>query len=332
MTGGMTGGGMTDTVRIGVLGCADIAIRRMLPAFAAHPGTVVTAVASRDADKARRTAERFGSRPVTGYAELLAHEGVDAVYLPLPAALHADWTEAALAAGKHVLVEKPAAPDAATAARLCELARAAGLALVENVMFVHHPRHAVVRKLVADGAIGELRSLQAVFTIPAPADGDIRYDPELGGGALADIGLYPVRAALHLLGDDLETVGAHLAAGPGWRVETTGAALLRTPDDVVAQLEFGMAHAYRSEYRLRGSAGEIHVDRAFTPPADQVPEITVHRGGRTERIRLDPFDQVAAAVEAFVTAVRERAAPDPAVVGQAALLDAVRRSAAGRGA
>ncbi|MDX3538449.1 Gfo/Idh/MocA family oxidoreductase [Streptomyces sp. MB09-01] len=321
---------MTDTVRIGVLGCADIAVRRMLPAFAAHPGTVVTAVASRDPAKARRTAERFGCAPVTGYAELLAHGGVDAVYLPLPAALHADWTEAALAAGKHVLVEKPAAPDAATAARLCDLARAAGLALVENVMFVHHPRHAAVHKLLADGAIGELRSFQAVFTIPAPPDRDIRYDPELGGGALADIGLYPVRAALHLLGDGLETVGAHLAAGPGRRVETTGAALLRTRDDVVAQLEFGMAHAYRSEYRLRGSDGEIHVDRAFTPPADHVPEIAVHRGGRTERIRLAPFDQVAAAVDAFVTAVRERAAPDPAVVGQAALLDAVRRSAARR--
>ncbi|MEV7525745.1 Gfo/Idh/MocA family oxidoreductase [Streptomyces sp. NPDC091371] len=318
---------MTDAVRIGVLGCADISVRRMLPAFAADPGTVVTAVASRDADKARRTAERFGARPVHGYAELLARDDVDAVYLPLPVALHPAWTEAALDAGKHVLVEKPLGQDAATAAGLCERARKAGLALVENVMFVHHPQHAAVRRLVAEGAVGEVRSLQAAFTIPAPADGDIRYAPELGGGALADIGLYPVRAALHLLGGELEVVGSHLWAGPGRRVETSGAALLRTPHGATAHVEFGMAHAYRSEYRIWGSEGGIRVDRAFTPPAGHTPDVVLHRGGRTERIPLEPFDQVAAAVRAFAAAVREGAAPDGAMVAQAGLLDAVRRAA-----
>ncbi|MFF8405618.1 Gfo/Idh/MocA family protein [Streptomyces sp. NPDC014846] len=318
---------MTDVVRIGVLGCADIAVRRMLPGFAAHPGTRIAAVASRDPAKARRTAARFGGRPVHGYAELLARDDVDAVYVPLPAALHADWTRAALDAGKHVLVEKPLAQDAATAAGLCARARAARLALVENVLFVHHPQHAAVRRLVADGAIGELRSLEAAFAVPAPGEDDIRYDPELGGGALADIGLYPVRAALHLLGGGLRVVGAHLSAGPGRRVETSGAALLRTPHGVTAQLQFGMAHAYRSEYRLWGSEGSVRVQRAFTPPADHVPDVVLVRDGRTERIRLDPFDQVAAAVSAFAAAVREAAAPDDDMIAQAALLDAVRTSA-----
>ncbi|POX46525.1 Gfo/Idh/MocA family protein [Streptomyces sp. Ru72] len=318
---------MSDAVRIGVLGCADIAVRRMLPAFAAHPGTRVAAVASRDPDRARRTADRFGGRPMYGYAELLARDDVDAVYLPLPAALHADWTRAALDAGKHVLVEKPIAQDADTAAGLCERARSAGLALVENVLFLHHPQHAAVQRLIAEGAIGELRSLQAVFTIPAPGEHDIRHDPELGGGALADVGLYPVRAALHLLGGRLEVVGAHLAAGPGRRVETSGGALLRTPHDVTVHLEFGMAHAYRSEYQLWGSEGGIRVQRAFTPPADHVPDVVLQRGGRTERIRLDPFDQVAAAVGAFADAVRKGAAPDEDMVAQAALLDAIRTSA-----
>lgn len=318
---------MADAVRIGVLGCADIAVRRMLPAFAADPGLEVAAVASRDPDKARRTADRFGGRPVHGYAELLARGDVDAVYLPLPAALHAEWTRAALDAGKHVLVEKPLAQDAATAAELCERARRAGLALVENVLFVHHPQHAAVRRLLADGAIGELRSLEAAFTIPAPAEHDIRHDPLLGGGALADIGLYPVRAALHLLGDGLRVAGAHLAAGPGRRVETSGAALLHTPHGVTAQLQFGMAHAYRSEYRLWGSEGGIRVRRAFTPPADHVPDVVLHRAGRVERVGLDPFDQVAAAVAAFAAAVREGAPPDRDTVAQAALLDAIRTSA-----
>ncbi|WP_042429193.1 Gfo/Idh/MocA family protein [Streptacidiphilus anmyonensis] len=315
-------------VRIGVLGCADIAVRRMLPAFAAHPGLRLAAVASRDPDKARRVAERFGGTPVHGYAELLARPDVDAVYVPLPVALHLPWTEAALDAGKHVLVEKPAAPDAEAAERLRARAEAARLALVENVMFVHHPQHAAVRRLVADGAIGELRCLHAAFTIPAPPPGDIRYAPGLGGGALADIGLYPVRAALHLLGPELETVGAHLRTAPGRDVETSGAALLRGAGGVTAHLEFGMEHAYRCEYRLWGSEGGITVGRAFTPPADHVPEVLLHRDGSVERIPLAPFDQVAAAVEAFVEAVRTQAAPGRDLVRQAALLDSVRRAAA----
>lgn len=187
-------------LRIGVIGCAAIARRRMLPAMRAHPGIEIAAVASRDAAKAADTAEQFGCRPVTGYEKLLALDEVQAVYVPLPAALHEQWIEAALAAGKHVLAEKPLTTDPVRTRRLMDLARARGLTLMENVMFVHHSRHAAVKRLVGEGAIGELRAFQASFTIPALPGDDIRYRPELGGGSLYDVGVYPVRAAVHFLG------------------------------------------------------------------------------------------------------------------------------------
>jgi predicted dehydrogenase len=319
---------MTAPVRIGVIGCADIAVRRMLPAFADCPDTEIAAVASRDPAKAGQVAESFGCRPVHGYAELLELQDVQAVYVPLPASLHAEWIEAALKAGKHVLAEKPLATDRLRTEQLLTLAGDLGLALMENVMFVHHPRHDAVRRLVADGAIGELRAFHAAFTIPPLPDGDIRYVPELGGGALADVGVYPLRAALHLLGPaPLEAVGAHLAHGTGRRVETSGAALLRTPGGVSVQVTFGMEHAYRSVYELWGSEGRITVDRAFTPPADHVPVIGLHRGMETEEIRLDPCDQVAATVAAFASAVRAGVSPSGDTLRQAGLLDDVRRFA-----
>ncbi|MEU2283773.1 Gfo/Idh/MocA family oxidoreductase [Streptomyces sp. NPDC013178] len=318
---------MSTPVRIGVLGCADIAVRRMLPAFTASPDVEVAAVASRDLSRAEEVAGRFGCRAVQGYAELLDADDVQAVYVPLPAALHAPWVEAALNAGKHVLAEKPLTTDPESTERLLDLAAKQGVALMENVMFVHHPRHEAVRRLVAEGRIGELRSFHAAFTIPPLPDGDIRYDPELGGGALADVGLYPLRAALHFLGPALEIVGARLTRGAGRRVETSGAALLGTPGGVTAHITFGMEHAYLSRYELWGSEGRITVDRAFTPPADFVPVIGLH-GRTTEELRLEPADQVAATVAAFVAAVRAGSAPAGDTLRQALLLDDVRRRSA----
>ncbi|MEV7618186.1 Gfo/Idh/MocA family oxidoreductase [Streptomyces sp. NPDC089799] len=317
-----------DPVRIGVLGCAEFARRRMLPAFRACPDTELVAVASRDAAKARTVAAEAGCLPVTGYGALLERDDIDAVYVPLPAALHAPWVEAALRAGRHVLAEKPLTTDPVATRTLTALAGSAGLALRENVLFVHHPQHAEVLRLVADGAIGEPRSLHAAFTVPRLPDDDIRHDPALGGGALFDTGVYPVRAALHLLGGPLETAGAVLRrGGPGRAVDIGGTALLHTRDGVGAQLSFGLDHAYRSRYEFRGSEGCITVDRAFTPPADHRPRILLERRAGTEEIVLPADDQVARAVSAFAEAVRTGAATDPAVPWQAELLDGIRRRA-----
>ncbi|MFJ3880924.1 Gfo/Idh/MocA family protein [Streptomyces sp. NPDC090077] len=329
MEHGTETGPATGPVRVGVLGCADIARRRMLPALRECPGTELVAVASRDAAKARATAEEAGCAAVTGYGALLERTDVDAVYVPLPAALHADWVEAALRAGKHVLAEKPLTTDLAATRRLSALAAGARLVLRENVMFVHHSQHAAVRALLADGAIGELRGLRAEFAIPRLPDTDIRHDAALGGGALWDTGVYPVRAALHFLGDRLETEGAVLVrGGPGRAVDTAGTALLRTPEGVTAQLAFGLDHGYRSAYEITGSEGRLTVERAFTPPAGHPPQVRLERRTGTEEITLTPDDQVLATVAAFARAVRTGdAAPDPDVLGQAELLDSIRRAA-----
>ncbi|MFF3752525.1 Gfo/Idh/MocA family protein [Streptomyces sp. NPDC002018] len=317
-----------EPLRIGVLGCAGIARRRMLPAFRACPGTELVAIASRDGRRARETAAEAGCEPVHGYAELLARPDIDAVYVPLPAALHERWVRAALEAGKHVLGEKPLTTDPAATAALAALAASSGLALRENVMFVHHSQHAAVRHLVADGAIGEVRAFRAAFTVPRLPDGDIRYDPALGGGALWDTGVYPVRAALHFLGEDLDVVGATLVrGGPGRAVDTAGAALLRDAAGVGAQLTFGLDHAYRSGYELWGSTGVLTVDRAFTPPAGMPPRVRLERGAATTEIDLPADDQVLRTVADFADAARTGAALDTAVLRQAALLERIRGSA-----
>lgn len=319
-------------LRVGVLGCSDIAWRRALPALVAEPRVELVAVASRDAAKAGRFAERFGCAAVEGYRKLVERDDLDAVYVPLPVALHAEWVGAALERGRHVLAEKPLTTDLESARRLTELASARGLLLLENFMFLFHSQHDAVRKLVADGAIGEPRGFSATFTIPPLPAGDIRYRPELGGGCLLDVGGYPIRAAQLFLGGELAVAGASLVADAERGVDVAGAALLHTPDGVSAQLCFGMRHAYRSRYELWGSEGRIALDRAFTPPAEHRPLLVVDRQGAREEVILPADDQWANVVRSFAEAALGGTALDSyarSTLRQAALVDNIRRAAAG---
>jgi NDP-hexose-3-ketoreductase len=316
------------SVRFGILGCADIARRRVLPAIAALPGAEVAGIASRDRSRAEKLAAEYGCRAFAGYRALLAAGScIDAVYVPLPAVLHAEWAQHALLAGKHVLAEKPLTTEASVTARLAGLARTRGLVLMENFMFLHHRQHAVVRDLVGNGVIGQLRSFTAAFTIPPRPATDIRYSAALGGGALLDVGVYPLRAAQFFLGHRLTVTWAGLRNDPAHGVDVAGAALLSSPGGVSARLTFGMEHAYRSCYEIAGSGGRIRVDRAFTPPASHRPSVRIEAGGGTRELDLEPDDQCLNTVRAFTRAVQ---AGTPGGWGDeamalAALVDTVRK-------
>ncbi|MFD2765793.1 Gfo/Idh/MocA family protein [Micromonospora eburnea] len=292
-------------VRFAVLGCADIAWRNILPAMSTVDDVRVVALASRDGAKAARFAGRFGGDPVEGYARAVDRPDVDAVYVALPTALHHTWTRRALDAGKHVLVEKPLTASLTDTEDLVGLARERGLVLMDGFQFLHHAQHAAVRTMVDQGRIGQLREFTAVFGIPPRADDDIRYRPDLGGGALLDVGVYPVRVAQLFLGPDLEVVGSLLRRDARRGVDISGAALLASPQGIPAHHSFSFAASYRSGYALWGSEGSLIVDRAFTPPATFRPAIRLQSQGTTEEIFLDPDNQSANLVRAFVRALRQ---------------------------
>lgn len=309
------------TVRLGVLGCADVARRRVLPAVSAAPGIELVAVASRDAAKAEAFTAELGGEPVHGYETLLDREDIDAVYIPLPSGLHAEWIERALLKGKHVLAEKPLTTSSADTERLVELARARGLVLVENYMFLHHAQHAAVRALLDDGVIGELRAFSATFAIPARPDGDIRLDPALGGGSLLDTAGYPVRAAQLFLGTELCVVGARLHHDKA--VDLGGAALLESATGIPAQLSFGLDHGYLSRYEFHGSRGRLALEHVFTPGPDHHP--VAHVGQNRHPLPAD--NQYLNSVIAFTKAVDKGEPVDAgATVTQAALIDEIRRT------
>jgi NDP-hexose-3-ketoreductase len=326
--------GMTAAVRIGVLGCASIALRRTIPAILACPQTSAAAVASRDPEKAKQFAARFGCEATT-YEELLRRDDIDAVYLPLPASLHLRWGLEVLRAGKHLLVEKPAATSAEDARQLVAEAGARGLVLRENFTFLHHSLHRTVRDLVAAGRLGSVRTLSAAFCFPPlPAD-DIRYAERLGGGALLDAGVYPIRAAQLLLGGDLRVTGSTLRIDPEHGVDVAGQVLMASADGVLIDAQFGFEHVYGSRYTLWGSTGRLVLDRVFTPPPTWSPVLRIEEQDRVEELTLPADHQVENSVRSFAEAVlagRDARHPDEAercaqTVRTVELVDEIRRLA-----
>ncbi len=325
---------MPPPLRLGLLGCSDIAARRTLPALPRTPGRRLTAVAARDADRAAGYAERFGGKPAASYDALLDRDDVDAVYLSLPTLLHARWAERALRAGKHVLVEKPLAATGADATRLFALAGERDLVLLENFMFLHHGTHRKVTEILASGVLGAVRAVSAAFTIPPRPEGDLRLDPELGGGALLDNGVYPLRAALRFLGCDLTVAGASLRHSSRFGVDLSGAVLLTAPDGASAQVRFGMEHHYRSWYEVQGAAGTLAVEHVYTTAAGHAPVIRLASGRDVTRIPVPAEDHFEAVLRFFATAVLDRAAVSSGLRllsaesrRQAALLDETRARA-----
>ncbi|MFD0773152.1 Gfo/Idh/MocA family protein [Streptomonospora algeriensis] len=321
---------MSADVRLGVLGCADIAWRRMLPAAERTPGVCVTAVAGRDQRRTARFAERFSAAAVHDYGELLQRSDIDAVYIALPNSLHHEWACRAVQSGRHVLVEKPMTCCYRHTVELIAQARANRRVLMENVTAQRHTQHEEVELLVAEGRIGTLRSFSAHFGIPPLPAGNIRYRSDLGGGVLLDLGIYTLRAAMRFAGPRLALRGAVLRTDPATGVDMSGAALLASSEGVDAHLSFGFDHDYACGYTLWGSQGSIRAERAVSVPADTRPVLTVSRKGESETVLAAACDQDSVTLAEFADQTRGRgaaAAHQVATLRSARLLDAVRTAA-----
>ncbi|MDA7929271.1 Gfo/Idh/MocA family oxidoreductase [Akkermansiaceae bacterium] len=283
----------------GILGCAQIAERSVIPAIQSLRREFnILGVASRDESKANASAKRFGVTPVFGYDTLLSMAGLDAVYIPLPNGLHAEWIEKALNKGIHVLVEKSLACTLEEVTRLNELAASKGLVLVENFQFRFHPQLKVIQEIVTSGRIGELRCMRSSFGFPPfPDSKNIRYDKALGGGALLDAGAYTLKVSQLLLGTDLTVTAANLNQGDdSSEVDIWGGAYLKQTDGMIfSEVAFGFDQQYQCSLELWGSKGRLTTNRVFTAPAGYVAEILIESGMDKEVVTVEPanhFEQM----------------------------------------
>jgi predicted dehydrogenase len=263
-------------VRWGVMGTANIARGQFLPGVR-YAGGRAEVVASRDGAAAERYAAEHGiARALTGYQALVDDPDVDALYIALPNSLHAEWTIAALQVGKPVLCEKPLTGSLADTQRVLDVARQTGTLLWEAFVFPFHDQMARVRAALRSGVIGELREVHSDFHFKVARPDNIRLFRDLEGGALNDVGCYPIRLAFELFGrEHLSVWGSSLPGGHGVDLEST--AVLGYGEGRNLVLSCGMNRRYDTFTRLLGSDGEIRMSNPFHPSAGDRLEILGHQ-------------------------------------------------------
>jgi len=255
-------------VRVAVWGLGAHARRRVLPAIAACPSTVLVGVTSRDVDVARSEADRFGCQAWLTPAAMLASADVDSVYLATPIGLHHAHGKEVLAAGKHLWCEKSLTTCRADSEELIDLARRARRSVCEAFMYAYHPQFVRVADLIRRGSLGRLKSIACRFGMPFLERPGFRHSAQLGGGALLDVGCYPLSLALRLVAEEPRVLLKQSRGAPGLEVDVEGYAVLEFPSGTLAHLEWGFGRSYVNDVRVWGENGSLGARYIFSKPDD----------------------------------------------------------------
>jgi predicted dehydrogenase len=322
-------------VRWGVLGTARIATVHVIPALQRAHNAEVVAIASRDMDHAMSTAQSLGIAKAFGaYDDLLADPGVDAVYIPLPNDLHVPMSIRALAAGKHVLCEKPLAMTADEAQSLLDEARNyPKLKIMEAFMYRFHPQWQRARQLVGDGAVGELRTIQSFFSYSNLDRANIRNQVERGGGGLMDIGCYNVSYSRFILGQEPRRVIGIVEYDPDFGADRLASGMLEFAGGTASFTCSTQLQAYQ-RVNIFGTTGRIEVEIPVNAPADQPCRLWYAHDSTVEEVAFEISNQYTLQGEALSRAILDdRPVPTPladAVANMRVLEAIVRSSQEGR--
>ena len=279
---------MSKKINIGILGCANIAKRFIIPTLKEMEEFNLIGISSRTKVKADEFAKDFDTKAYYSYESLLEIQTLDAVYIPLPNSMHYEWIKRALEKDLHILVEKSMACELKEVKELNTIAKDKSLVLIENFQFRFHSQLQYIKDLVNNGKIGELRNVRASFGFPPFTDRDnIRYKKELGGGALLDAGAYPLKISQIFLGSDIRVESASLETPNSHEVDIFGSAYVKQNNGSLAsQIAFGFDHFYQNSIELWGSKGKIYTNRIFTAAPGFEPTVEIETNEGKENVRL----------------------------------------------
>lgn len=297
-------------IRWGILGCARIAQRALIPAISEASNAILYGIASRDSHKANEWKEKFNFQKVyPDYQSLLHDPDIDAIYNPLPNHLHCEWTCKSAKAGKHILCEKPLALNVQEVRKMIRETDKYDVYLMEAFMYRFHPQHTKVLELIEKDAIGEIRTFHASFTFPySGGKEDYRTTPEWGGGALMDVGCYVINAARMIIGEEPNSVYSKAHFDSKWKIDMTDSILLEFPQGQTALLSSSFETQFQNQYDVVGSKGKISLLRAFIPKLNN-GIIEIYQEDKIKTITIPAINQYTLMVEHFDNCILENKLP-----------------------
>lgn len=322
-----------EKIRWGIIGSAGIAKRSVIPGIKQSETGEVAAIASRDFDKAKQTAQQLEIPIAYGsYEELLGDPTIEAVYIPLPNHLHKEWAIRAAEAGKHVLCEKPLAINADEAQEMVDACEKAGVVFAEAFMYRYHPRYNIMCEIIKSGEIGKLRGIHGTFTFNNSEDlNNVRYKREWGGGSLYDVGVYPISAARMLLNEEPQAATVHaLFSEEHDHVDMMASGILEFNHGIALTFDCGMWADFRNTLEVLGTEGRIEVPSAFLGNQDDRDNVFVNTKDGRREVEVPRLNQYALQADTLGRSIRNgEPLPFPATdaVQNMKVLDACLRSA-----
>ena len=299
-------------VRWGVLGVAKIFIKAFLLPMQKSEMVELYGIASRNPEKAKQASEKYDiAKYYPSYDDLLSDTSIEAVYIPLPNNMHLEWIKRAADAGKHILCEKPLTLNASEAREAAEYSRKKGVVLMEAFMYRFHPQWIHAKELVTTGNIGTIRSVHTFFSYNNTDPNNIRNIPEMGGGALYDIGCYAVSAARYMFDREPSKVLSLVNRDPGFKTDILTSGILDFGNGNSVFTVGTLTFPYQ-RVDIIGSSGSIHLQIPFNTFTDVPAQITVVTSVGSREIQFDPADQYELQIVQFSEAIRKGTqAPTP---------------------
>jgi predicted dehydrogenase len=299
-------GTSTKKVNWGILSTANIATEAVIPAMLNCKYCNIVAIASRTEEKAKRAASKFDIPKAYGsYEQLLDDKEIEAVYIPLPNHMHVPWAIKAMEAGKHVLLEKPAALSSSEAQTLLdESKKYPRLKIMEAFMYRFHPQWVKVKKLITNGTIGNLKTIQSSFSFFEDDPNSIVNNKKMGGGSLMDIGCYPISLSRFLFGAEPKSVSANIEYDPVFKTDILASGIMEF-EKGSSSFFSATQLAENQNVKIFGTKAFIEMETPFNPPTNTKTRIIINRDGKKEIIEFDICNQYTIQADLFSLAIIE---------------------------